>query len=83
MIELYTKKNCSFCTKAKNLLRDTGNAFVENVLNEDFTTEYLKENYKNATTYPVVIVDGFHIGGYAELKEMIMSQQDSKKFLAE
>ena len=82
-VVVYTRPECKFCNNAKSLLNARGIAFNEQRLGEDFTREFLKENYPNAMTYPVVIVDGFHIGGYEELRLMLESKQDNRKYLME
>lgn len=83
-IEIYTKDDCSFCTNAKNLLRIHNKDFVEYKLNEDFTREILLSKFPEAKTYPVVVVDGFHIGGYDQLQRQINEErQDSRKVLLE
>ena len=84
MIEIYTKPDCPYCNKAKQLLRTTNQQFNEFKLNVDFTREILVEKYPNAKTYPVVVIDGFHIGGYTQLAEMInQSSTDDRKLLNE
>lgn len=71
MIEIYTKQDCPYCTHAKRLLRDRQIPFVEYKLNEDFTKDVLNEKFPEAKTFPVVVVDGFRIGGFIELKEKV------------
>lgn len=81
---LYTKDNCSYCVNAKLLLTSKGISFTEMKLGEDFTRETLLEMFPEARTFPVVVVDGFNIGGYVQLKEKLDTQtNDSKKFLTE
>ena len=86
-IEIYTKPDCIFCSKLKTFLYDKRLPFVENKLNEDFTREILKEKFPNAMSYPVVVVDGFMIGGYTEFTNMVsLNEQQahsSKKLLNE
>jgi len=82
-VVIYTRPECKFCNNAKSLLNSKGIGFNEQRLGEDFTREFLKENYPNAMTYPVVVVDGFHIGGYEELKKLLESNQDNRKYLVE
>lgn len=84
-VTIYTKENCIFCTKAKMILASKNISYNELKLNEDFTRENLLELYPSAKTFPVVVVDGFNIGGCAEL-EMTLNEQNetrSKKFLTE
>lgn len=83
-VTIYTKENCSFCTNAKMLLASRGINYKEMKLNEDFTKEFLLELYPSATTFPVVVVDGFNIGGFSQLQKMINEQtSQTVKFLAE
>ena len=85
-IEIYTKPDCIFCSKIKTFLYDKRLPFVENKLNEDFTREILKEKFPNAMSYPVVVVDGFMIGGYTEFTNMVSLNEQahsSKKLLNE
>jgi glutaredoxin len=84
MIEIYSKENCIFCDRAKALLRDRQVPFIEHKLNVDFTKEVLMERYSNARTFPVVVVDGFHIGGYDQLLVRLNEEiQNTKKLLNE
>ena len=82
-ILVYTKEPCSYCTNAKLLLTSKGMSFTEYKLGEDFTRETLREMFPGATTYPVIVIDGFNIGGYNELKEHLSQTTDPKKFLIE
>ena len=81
---LYTKDNCSYCTNAKLLLNSKGLSFTEMKLGEDFTRETLLEMFPNARTFPVIVIDGFNIGGYVQLKEKLINDPiESRKFLTE
>ena len=81
---LYTKDNCSYCTNAKLLLSSKGMSFTEMRLGEDFTRETLLEMFPNSKTFPVIVIDGFNIGGYVQLKEKLNSDlKESRKFLTE
>lgn len=81
---LYSKDNCSYCTNAKLLLTSKGISFTEMKLGEDFTRETLLDMFPEAKTFPVVVVDGFNIGGYVQLKEKLDNElKENRKFLAE
>ena len=83
-VVVYTKENCSFCTQAKMLLSSKGIGYQEMKLNEDFTREHLLQTFPEAKTFPVVVVDGFNIGGYTELNKMLIEEtKSSSKFLME
>jgi len=83
-IELYSKTNCSHCDQAKQLLRTHGKDYIEYKLDEDFTREILLSKFPEAKTFPVVVVDGFHIGGYQQLLQQLNEEtSDTRKVLLE
>ena len=83
-VVLYSREDCSYCTRAKMILATRNIPYKELKLNEDFTKEYLLELFPSATTFPVVVVDGFNIGGFTELAKMITEQKEPLgKFLTE
>jgi len=83
-IELYSKDNCSFCTQAKQLLRIHNKEYVEYKLGEDFTREILLSKFPEARTFPIVVIDGFHVGGFQELQTQINEEiKDNRKVLLE
>lgn len=81
---IYTKPDCPYCTSAKTLLSTKGIGYTEMKLNEDFTREFLLENYPTAKTFPVIVLDGFYIGGYEQLKTKLNeSLNNTQKLLNE
>jgi glutaredoxin len=66
------------------LLTNRNIHYTELKLNEDFTRETLNDLYPSATSFPVIVVDGFNIGGYNELNNMLTEEiQKSQKLLME
>lgn len=83
-IEIYSKNNCSFCDKAKQLLRMHGKEYLEYKLDEDFSREILLSKFPEAKTFPVIVVDGFNIGGFEQLSKYITEESlDNRKLLNE
>jgi glutaredoxin 3 len=84
-VVIYTKENCSYCVSAKMLLVNKGIPFKEMSLGVDFTRETLLEMFPTAKTFPIVVVDGFNIGGFSELVKTLNEQtkQSNLKFLNE
>ena len=80
-VEIYSKPDCPYCNKAKQLLRTVNIPFSEQVLLKDFTREYIMEKFPNAKTYPIIVVDGFHIGGYTQLVERVNETTNSTQML--
>ena len=69
-IVMYSKNECSFCDKARELLRQEGKFFIEYKLERDFSRETLKALYPSAKTFPVITIDSRYIGGYNELSKI-------------
>lgn len=83
-VVLYTKDACSYCTNAKLLLTSKGISYTEYKLGEDFSRETLLEMFPEARTFPVIVVDGFNIGGYVQLKTKLdESLNTTQKLLIE
>jgi len=72
-ITVFARPGCTFCTKAKGLLRDAGLEFEELVLNRDYTDHTLRAVTKN-TTYPQIFIAGEHIGGADELEKWLAAR---------
>ena len=83
-VVVYSKDNCAYCVSAKSLLIAKNIPYIERKLNEDFTREWLLENYSAAKSFPVIVVDGFYIGGYNKLTEYLVNNlTESRKLLNE
>ena len=83
-IEIYSKDGCPSCVQAKQLLTTHGKDYLEYKLNEDFTREILLSKFPEAKTFPVIVVDGMHIGGYEQLlRQLNEDSQDHRKLLNE
>lgn len=74
-IDIYTIDTCPFCRKAKELLRDNYLEYVEhNITNdEQKQREFLGKKFaiNGRVTVPQIIINGTHIGGYSELKNIV------------
>ena len=75
MFELYTRESprCAYCELAKQALNENNFSYNLYVVGRDLTTSELKEKFPSATTYPIILYNGKGIGGYTELKSMILS----------
>jgi glutaredoxin 3 len=83
-IEIWTRPDCSFCTRAKKALFTHNINFIEKKLDVDFTKQILTETYPKAKTFPIVVVDGFYIGGFAELNKRLNEEfSDNRQLLNE
>lgn len=78
---IYTKDDCPYCQMAKTELRGVGAFFSEQKLYRDFTREQILEKFPTAKTFPIIVLDGFVLGGYTQLKEHLDQQSKSTKIL--
>ena len=78
MITVYSKPQCPYCVKAKNLAEREGLDFDYYMLDEDFTREELFEKFPTARTFPQITIDGQSIGGFTEFDTHINEQSNEK-----
>jgi glutaredoxin len=65
---LITKEGCTHCAAAKTFLKNQGLSYQEMVVGRDLTAEMAKA-LSGKTTYPMIFLDGQHIGGREALIE--------------
>lgn len=63
---VYSKENCPYCYKVKQVLDLTGNNFVVYDLDQDFTREEFYSQFGEGSTFPQVLCDDVKIGGCIE-----------------
>ena len=80
-VVIWSRVNCPYCVSAKEILRDNNIPFTEKVLDRDFTREFLLETYPTAKTFPVVVIDGYYIGGYNQLSQKLNEEKNSTQRL--
>lgn len=70
-IEIYTTPFCPYCHRAKALLKGKGVAFQEiDVMMAPGRRKEMRERAGGANTVPQIFVDGRHLGGSDELREL-------------
>ena len=77
---VYSKDNCGYCDKAKNLLLSKGQTYTEVKLGQDIIREDFMSLFPEVKTMPFIIIDGQHIGGYTDLVEWY--KNNPQQFLA-
>lgn len=84
-VEVYIKDQCSYCDRAKSLLDDKGVAYEEtNVSRDPGDLGEMVERSGGSQTAPQIFIDGDHIGGFEELRELNQSGElDERLGLAE
>lgn len=66
-VEIYSKKDCPWCEKAKKLFDNLGMGYTEYVLNEHYTKKELQEKIPGVSTVPQIYINQKLVGGYTEL----------------
>jgi len=72
---VYSKDNCPYCVKVKQVLELTGNQFVMYTLGEDFTKEEFYSEFGQGSTFPQVICDGKKLGGSVDTIRFLKEHQ--------
>ena len=73
-IEVYVKRDCPFCHKAEDLLREKGQTFTEIDVEEDSAKlGEMLERSQGRKTVPEIFFDGKLIGGFDELRHLANS----------
>ena len=68
-VEIYSKTNCVFCDKAKMRLQKHNPKI--HMLDQDYNKDDFFKKFPNARTFPQIIINKQHIGGYFELKKWL------------
>ena len=72
---VYSKEDCPFCYKVKQVLELTGNKFVVYNLGEDFTREEFYSEFGEGSTFPQVICDDQKLGGCTDTVKYLKEKQ--------
>ena len=68
MITIYTKNNCPYCIRAKDLLNKRKLEYKEiNISENPELLEEVLEKSQGMKTMPQIFIDGKHIGGCDDL----------------
>jgi glutaredoxin len=74
-IVIYSKNNCVYCNKAKQLVKNLRLDYTEKKLEEfESVDEMLKDIGKKVRTMPQIKIDDKLVGGYNQLVEFFVEQ---------
>ena len=69
-VTIYSKQNCTYCSKAKAMMNSLGIEYTEKKLEEfDTVNDMLEDIGKKVKTMPQIKIDNELIGGYHQLIE--------------
>jgi glutaredoxin 3 len=67
-IEIYTRRYCGYCVRAKMLLDEKGVDYIEIPIDGDAEArQQMIQRAEGGFTVPQILINGNPIGGYAEL----------------
>jgi glutaredoxin len=72
---VYSKQDCPYCYKVKQVLELTGNKFVVYNLGEDFTREEFYSEFGEGSTFPQVVCDDQKLGGCTDTVKFLKEKQ--------
>ena len=76
MFKVYTKNNCNWCVRAKELLKKNNIEFTEINIEESFEDKMVLRALR-LRTVPQIWNDDLHLGGYRQLESWIGENYDS------
>ena len=72
---VYSKDNCPYCYKVKQVLELTGSNYVVYNLDEHFTREEFYSEFGKGSTFPQVVCDDKKLGGSVDTIKFLREQQ--------
>ena len=77
-VEIYSRTKCSYCDRAKIRLQKYNPKI--HMLDQDYTREDFFTKFPNAKTFPQIIINDEHIGGYHELEKWLAFNAPDENF---
>lgn len=72
---VYSKSNCPYCYKIKQVLEMTGSDYKVHILGEDFTRQEFYAKFGQGSTFPQVVCDDKNLGGCVDTIKFLREQQ--------
>ncbi len=70
-IVIYSRDGCVYCDMAVSLAKKKNMEMVVLKLDRDYEVEDFTARFPYAKTVPQIILNGEHIGGYQDLKDLV------------
>ena len=68
-VVIYSKTNCGYCDRAKMKLQKYNPKI--HMLDKDYSKDDFFKKFPNAKTFPQIIINNEHVGGYHELEKWL------------
>jgi glutaredoxin 3 len=69
-VEIFTLKSCSYCIKAKDLLKKKGVLFTEYQMDESESNKNILQLRSDKKTVPQIFINSQYIGGCSDLFDL-------------
>lgn len=79
MFKIYTKNDCIWCTKAKNILKENNIMYKEYNIDEDHTSKMVLKQLRLKTVPQIWDQIDSHLGGYNNLIKWLGDPHDSSR----
>ena len=73
--KIYSKTNCPYCYKGKQVMELTSSDFIEYTLDKDFTRTEFYDKFGKGSTFPQVVCGSQKIGGSVETIKFLKEHQ--------
>jgi len=77
-VEIYSRNNCVYCDRAKIKLQKYNPKI--HLLDLDYTRNEFFKKFPNAKTFPQIIINNEHVGGYYELEKWLAFNAPEEDF---
>ena len=77
-VEIYSRNNCVYCDRAKIKLQKYNPKI--HLLDLDYTRNEFFDKFPNAKTFPQIIINNEHVGGYYELEKWLAFNAPDENF---
>ena len=68
-VKIYSKNNCGYCDRAKIKLQKYDPKIQ--MLDQDYTREEFFTKFPNAKTFPQIVINNEHVGGFHDLEKWL------------
>jgi len=68
-VEVYSRKNCVFCTKVKAWFSSRGIPYVEHDVTQGEDFSRMQQRLPEARSIPQIVIEGYLIGGFETLMQ--------------
>ena len=73
--EIYSRENCPYCYKIKQVMEMTGVDFNVFTLNDDFDRKEFYAKFGECSTFPQIICDDNKLGGCVDTIKFLRERQ--------